>query len=148
MELLRGQEAAVHPPGLEEQGEGYPETRGCFPPGTGGQRGDKVFPGDQEVASTPQCLLESAGISVAGLNRTPWEQPGLALSPPPKDTAPREQLPREDRQKDKHRVESHQMNVQPSGKGGSHPRTAGSPGGAHTSAEPHCEGKDKVGTLS
>lgn len=89
VELLRGQKAAVHPPGLEEQGEGFPETRGCSPPGTGGQRGDKVFPGDQEVASTPQCLLESAGISVAGLNRSPWEQPGLALSPPPTDTAPK-----------------------------------------------------------
>lgn len=36
----------------------------------------------------------------------------------------------QDRQKDKHRVESHQMNVQPSGKGRSRPRMAGSPGGA------------------
>lgn len=62
VELLRGQEAAVRPLGLEEQGGGYPETRGCSPSGTGGQRGDKVFPGDQEVASTPdafQNLLES-----------------------------------------------------------------------------------------
>lgn len=124
VELLRGQKAAVHPPGLEEQGEGYPETRGCPPPGTGGQRGDKVFPGDQEVASTPPMPL---GICW-NLSRWAEQDPLGTAWPCPLPTSDGHSS--QDRQKDKHRVESHQMNVQPSGKGGSRPRTAGSPGGA------------------
>ena len=43
VELHRGQEAAVRLPGLEEQGGGYPETRDCSPPGTGGQRETGYF---------------------------------------------------------------------------------------------------------
>lgn len=63
-------------------------------------KGDKVFPGDQEVASTPNASWSLLEISVAGLNRTPWEQPGL---PSPTSNGHSSQ----DRQKDKHRVESH-----------------------------------------
>lgn len=88
---------------------------------------------------TGSGLSESAGISAAGLSRSPWVQPGPAVSPPEMDTAPWEQLGQLGRQAEGQAPDECPARWQ---------RGVTSQEYSLTAAEPHCEGKDKVGILS
>lgn len=92
VELLRGQKAAVHPQGWKSK-ERVTQRQGAAPhQGLEGKGETRYFQETRGGLHPPMPLGICWNLSRAGLNRTPWEQPGLSC---PSPHLRRTQLPRQ-----------------------------------------------------